>query len=375
MMAQFEDVPHAGIRSLVPYKPGKSIEELAQEQKMSNIIKLASNENPLGCSPKALLALQQMSPGALATYPSPGYHPLVPRLAAHLKLDKEQIFVSNGSDYICTILLTSFALHLNKHILTHDYAFSTYSIQANTLNIPVRSVSINENFQVNTQTLIDSCSLNTSMIFLANPNNPTGSLISPRQIENLLSNIPASTLLVLDEAYYEYAASEYAFDSTEWLKTYPNLVITRTFSKIYGLAGLRLGYALAHPSIINILHRVQLPFMVNQAALTTAHAALDDHEFIKLSLDNNVQGMQQMRLGFKKLAIDYLPSCCNFLTFNCKEDGNVLYEFLLKKGIIVRPLHAYNMNNYIRVTIGTNEQNQRFLDALSGFYNSRNKNG
>lgn len=370
MSVNFQELPHPGIRSLVPYKPGKSIEELAHEKGISNIIKLASNENPLGCSLLALSALQHMSPHLLATYPSPRNHPLIPKLADKLKINTEQLFVSNGSDYIYTLLLNCFALHNGKHILTHDYAFSTYAIQAHTLNIPVRSIAVNSDWQVNVDNLIQACDADTSIIFLANPNNPTGILISQKEIRRLLENIPENTLLVIDEAYYEYAAYQLSCNSIEWLAQHPNLLITRTFSKIYGLAGIRLGYAMAHPSIIDLLHRVQLPFTVNQVALTAAHAALDDEEFMRLSLQTNTEGMLQMRSGFDQLAIDYLPSACNFITFDCREDGMSLYNYLLNKGIIVRPLHPYKMNNYIRVTIGTKEQNSRFLNELSNYYTS-----
>ncbi|MFI4918816.1 MAG: histidinol-phosphate transaminase [Legionellales bacterium] len=368
MSIDFQQLPHAGIRALIPYKPGKSIEELAREQGIVDIIKLASNENPLGCSPLALTALRAMSPHLLATYPSPINHALIPCLAAKLNIDTEQLFVSNGSDYLFNMLLHCFALHTDKHILTHDYAFSTYAIQAQSLNIPVRTVAINHDWQVDTDQLLHACNANTGLIFLANPNNPTGLLISQDKIKHLLQNIPASTILVLDEAYYEFAASQLSCSSIDWMAEHPNLVITRTFSKIYGLAGLRLGYAVANPEIIKLLQRVQLPFAVNQAALTAAHAALNDDEFIKLSLHTNQLGMEQIGAGLSKLHLTYLPSACNFLTFDCKEDSMSLYNFLLEKGIIVRPLHPYNMNQYIRVTIGTQEQNSRFIDALGLFY-------
>lgn len=368
MAVNFQQLPHSGIRSLIPYKPGKSIEELAREKGISNIIKMASNENPLGCSPLALAAMQKMSSYALATYPSPTNHLLMPKLANKLRINPDQLFLSNGSDYIFNMLLTCFSLHNEKHILTHDYAFSTYAIQARSLNIPVHTVAIDSNWQVNISNLLQACNANTSIIFLANPNNPTGVLMDPKDIKHLLENIPKSTLLVLDEAYFEFAESQLSCNSIKWIEQHPNLVITRTFSKIYGLAGVRLGYAIAHPSIIEILLRVQLPFTVNQVALTTAHAALDDEEFLRLSLLTNAEGMQQISKELTLLDIDYLPSACNFLTFNCKEDSTLLYNYLLDKGIIVRPLHPYKMDNYIRVTIGTREQNTRFLEALNNYY-------
>ncbi|WP_454784057.1 histidinol-phosphate transaminase [Legionella sp. WA2024007413] len=370
MTVNFQQLPHPGIRSLIPYKPGKSIEELAREKGINDhdIIKMASNENPLGCSPLALAALREMSPHVLATYPSPINHPIIPKLAHKLEIDTDQLFVSNGSDYIYTILLNCFALHHDKHIITHEYAFSTYAIQAHTLNIPVHTVGIDSNWQVNIDKLIQACNEKTSIIFLANPNNPTGVLINQKEIKRLLENIPESTLLVIDEAYYEYAASQLNENSIEWLAHHPNLIITRTFSKIYGLAGVRLGYAMAHPSIIELMRRIQLPFTVNQVALTTAYAALDDDSFIQLSLRTNAEGMEQMREGLEQLDIPYLPSACNFITFDSKEDGIRLYNYLLDRGIIVRPLHPYKMNNYLRVTIGTKDQNNRFLDTLNNYY-------
>ncbi|CAM2971777.1 histidinol-phosphate transaminase [Legionella worsleiensis] len=368
MPIDFQRLSHPGIQSLVPYKPGKSIEELVCEKGLTDIIKLASNENPLGCSPKALTALRNLPAQTIATYPSPMHHPLVPKLANQLGVPQNHLFLCNGSDQIVSVLLNSFALHTNKHVLTHDYAFSTYAIQAQTLNIPVKHVAIHDNWHLNCDNLINACTQETALIFLANPNNPTGILTSMEEIKHLLKNIPESTLLVLDEAYYEYAASAMSCNSINWLKDYPNLVITRTFSKIYGMAGLRLGYAVANPEIITILQRVQLPFTVNQIALNAAFAALDDHEFIQKSLDLNKEGIKDVQKSFDLLNIDYLPSQCNFLTFDCKEDGMALYNYLLDNGIIVRPLHAYKMNRFIRVTIGTKEQNSRFLSALQNYF-------
>ncbi|MBA2649712.1 MAG: histidinol-phosphate transaminase [Legionella sp.] len=369
MPIDFQKMPHAGIRSLIPYKPGKSIEELAKEQGITNIIKLASNENPLGCSPMALAALKQMASQLIATYPSPLNHTLMPKLASKLGISTDKLFLSNGSDFICGLLLNCFALHSNKHMLTHEYAFSTYAIQAKSLNIPTHTVAIHPNWEVDVEGLIQACNSQTALLFLANPNNPTGLLISQAKIKYLLENIPVSTLLVLDEAYYEYAASLLACNSIDWLSEHPNLIITRTFSKLYGMAGLRLGYAIANPEIIALLLKLQLPFLVNQAALTAAEAALDDENFVKSTLKNNELGRIQLCEALDKLHLDYIPSVCNFISFNCNEDGKALYNFLLTQGIIVRPLHPYRMAEYIRVTIGTPEQNKRFIKSLFQYYN------
>lgn len=359
---------HSGIQQLVPYKPGKSIEELAREKGLSDIIKLASNENPHGCSPLARKALSSMPPHVIASYPSPVNHPLLPKLALHHKLSSDQVFLSNGSDYLFGMLMLCFALGTDKHILTHDYAFSTFAIQAKTYDIPVKSVAIEADWQVNVEKLIAACTDKTGLLFIANPNNPTGLLVSQEKIHHLLSSIPQSTILVLDEAYFEFAENFYGYNSTDWLNQYPNLVITRTFSKIYGLAGLRLGYALTNPDIVSILRRVQLPFAVNQGALNAALAAMDDSAFIELSLETNRLGMAQLSQGLDGLGLEYIPSVCNFISFDCKEDGMRLYNYLLDKGIIVRPLHPYDMPNFIRVSIGTQEQNTRFLTALASYY-------
>lgn len=373
MPIDFNKLPHEGIRTLIPYQPGKSIEELMQEKGLKDIIKMASNENPMGCSPLSLVAIHTLSAHTLATYPSPINHPLMTKLAQRLHINKDQLILSNGSDAIFNLLLNCFALHLNKHILTHDYAFSTYAIQAKALNIPVRSAAVQEDWHLDVEKLLALCDKQTALIFLANPNNPTGVLTAPHKIEYILERIPEETILVIDEAYYEFAASKIKYNSIDWLKKYPNLLITRTFSKIYGMAGLRLGYAMGHPELISLLHKVQLPFSVNQIALAAAYAALDDQEFFEFSLKINEEGMKQMQEGFDRLGVQYLPSFCNFLTFNCQEESTYLYNYLLNHGIIVRPLNAYQMNHYIRVSIGTQEQNKRFLDALSNYFHEKEK--
>lgn len=369
MSINYEELTHPGIQALVPYQPGKSIIELEQEQGLTDIIKMASNENPLGCSPRVLEALRSSSAHLLATYPSAINHPLMAKLAKKLGLSTEQLFLSNGSDFIYSLLLNCFALHSDKHILTHEYAFSTYAIQAKTLNIEVRTVVVDSDWQVNVARMAEACTNETSLVFIANPNNPTGLLLSQEKIKYLLEHIPKDTLLVLDEAYYEFAAAQQQGLSTDWLCKHPNLIITRTFSKIYGMAGFRLGYALANPEIISLLRRVQLPFTVNQLALSAGYVALDDEDFIALSLETNKQGMAQLIKGFEHLDIDYLESACNFLTFDCKEDSLSLYNYLLNNGIIVRPLHAYKLPNHLRVSVGTTEQNHRFLEALANYYN------
>jgi histidinol-phosphate aminotransferase len=365
MPCNFNLLPHTGIQTLAPYIPGKSADEVAREQGLTSIIKLASNENPLGCSQLVVKALAAVSSKQIATYPIAVHHPLRNKLASKLAVDIDMITLANGSDALFPLLQTIFALHCDKHILTHDCAFIAYGIYAKTLGIPVVSTPLLSNWQVDIDALITSCNEKTALIFLASPNNPTGVLVSQAEITRILQNIPSTTILVVDEAYYEYVNKADKLNTISLLATYPNLVITRTFSKAYGLAGLRLGYSITNSEIAAIIQRVLPPFAVNEIALVAASAALDDDEFIRISVDNNEQGLQKLEHGLTALGLNYLPSAGNFITFNCKTDTTLLYQKLQQHGIIVRPLHPYGLNNYLRVTVGSQQQNYRFLETLN----------
>ena len=364
MTCDYQQLPHLGIRTLQPYIPGKPVNELARELGITDIIKLASNENPLGCSQMVLKALADMPGQLIAAYPAPSIHPVKNKLSQKLVLNENQITLGNGSDFIFTLLMTAFALHTNKHILTHDQAFLTYSVQAKTLGIPLVSTPLMTNWEVDIQAMIKACNEDTSLIFLANPNNPTGLLIPHDRIRLLLEAVPKTTIVVIDEAYYEFAYPIGDRLTLTLLEEFPNLVITRTFSKAYGLAGLRLGYALSSREICELLHRVQLPFSVNEAVLEAANVALDDEEFLVQTLEINNIGLQQMRSGLEALNLFALPSECNFITFDCGMNAIPVYQELLTKGIIVRPLTQYGLPNFLRVSIGIPEQNSRFLEQL-----------
>ncbi|MDI9817602.1 MULTISPECIES: histidinol-phosphate transaminase [unclassified Legionella] len=367
MSCDYYRLPHPGIQSLKPYVPGKSIEELSREQGINDadIIKLASNENPLGCSPRVHQALTQLTPAQLAAYPSPANHPVQRKLSQKLGVSENMLTLGNGSDLLFSLILTTFALHSNRAMLTHDYAFISYRIQAQTLGIPVISIPLQSDWQVDIDPIVKASQDNIAVLFLANPNNPTGLFLEPEKIKHLLKQVPATTIVVLDEAYYEYAYAYEDKNSISLLAQYPNLIITRTFSKAYGLASLRLGYAIASPTITELLLRVQPPFAVNQAALDAANAALDDEEFIKQAIELNVKGMQQIKHGLERLKLDFLPSRGNFITFDCQTNSLPIYQELLKQGIIVRPLHPYGLPNHLRVTIGNPAQIEYFLDKLA----------
>jgi histidinol-phosphate aminotransferase len=371
MPCDYARLPHKGIQSLKPYIPGKSAEKLAEEQGLDDIIKLASNENPLGCSHLVTNALAALSSHQISTYPIASQHPICAKLATKLGIDVNMLTLTSGSEALISLLQTCFALHSNKHILIPTYSFIAYSIHANALGIPFLSTPVLPNWQADIDALISCCNDKTALIFLANPNNPTGSLIKHGEIQRLLEHIPQTTILVLDEAYYEYVSDTDKLDTLSLLNAHPNLVVARTFSKVYGLAGLRLGYAISNPQINSILQRVMSPFAVNEVALLAGNAALDDDEFIQQSINNNVQGLKQIQHGLTKLGISYLPTAGNFITFDCKTDATPLYQKLLQCGIILRPLHPYGLNNYLRVTIGTEEQNTRFLNKLKELHHEK----
>lgn len=359
---KFSTFPHPGIQSLVPYEPGKSIESLQQELGLTDVIKLASNENPLGCGPLAKAALSAMDVHTLATYPSTRHHPLYKHLSEALGVPKEYLLLANGADALISLLMLTFALHTGRSMLTHQYAFNAYTIQAKTLGIPTQVVNDNPDLSVNIQRLIDACNAETAVLFLANPNNPTGFVLPEEDLKKLLTHLPPTTLLALDQAYCDYCPQPSTLD---WIKTHPNLVILRTFSKIHGLAGLRIGYAIGHPEVISLLERSQLPFTVNRAAMNAALAALEDHAFIKQSLAVTRNGMIQLQQGFKQLNFMPYPSSGNFIMLDLKQDAKPIYEKLLRHGIIVRPLHAYGLNRQLRITIGTADQNEQLLKVLS----------
>lgn len=370
MPCDFYELPHPGIKSLQPYAPGRSREEVAKEYGLSDIVKLSSNENPLGCSPKVSEALANLPVQKISSYPIAARHAVRSKIAKKLSIDDDMITMCNGSDGMIPILLNCFALHCNKSMLTHDYAFISYSLYAQMLGIPVSTIPLLPDWRVDIKATIADCHEKTALIFLASPNNPTGIMVSQSEIEQLLQNIPSSTLLVIDEAYYEYVNAKDRLDTISLLSKYPNLIILRTFSKAYGLAGLRLGYCIANVDITTILRRVSPPFCVNQAGLAAAIAAMDDEAFLAESVKNNELGMAQLTEGLTKLNLTWLPSSGNFIMFDCKSDAHQIFQHLLQRGVIVRPLTGYYLETYIRVTIGTPEQNERFLKYLEEVHHS-----
>ena len=363
MEGDFITLSHKGIQVLSPYIPGKSIEEVRKEFGINNIIKMASNENAFGCSPKVLEVLQNSDPLQIARYPAEAHHPLRQQLSDFLQVPPNMLSLANGSDSLFGVFLTGFALLMDKHMITHDYAFNSYAIQAHTLGVEVVTLAMRD-WKIDVDALIAACTPKTALIFVDNPSNPVGSMLQLADIEKILDNIPKSTILVLDEAYYEFLPAN-SMPSLSLLKKYRNLIITRTFSKAYGLAGLRLGYAIADPEITEIIQKIHLPFTANILALNAACAALSDQAFLQRTQEHVARERQAMMELLDAHKIAYLTPNSNFITIECGQDGAVhTAQQFQERGIIIRPLHPYGMNSYIRVSIGTTEQNQRFMKEL-----------
>ncbi|MFT3736719.1 MAG: histidinol-phosphate transaminase [Rhodocyclaceae bacterium] len=353
----------AYIRAISPYIPGKPIAELAREMGLNeaDIVKLASNENPLGMSPKAKAAMVAALDD-IARYPDGNGFALKTALAKKLGVGIDTLVLGNGSNDVLELIGRAF-LDENSSGVFAQHAFAVYplaiqSVGGRLIEVPAR------NFGHDLAAMSDAIAADTRIVFVANPNNPTGTFLSGEIIESFLKQVPKDVVVVLDEAYNEYLAPEQRYDAVAWLKQYPNLVITRTFSKIYGLAGLRIGYAVANPEVADLMNRVRAPFNANSLALAAAEAALGDDDFLQKSYETNRDGMAQIIAGLDKLGLQHIPSAGNFLTFKVG-DGAGVNKRLLQQGVIVRPIGGYGMPEWLRVSIGLQAENARFLEALA----------
>lgn len=354
------------IQSIQPYQPGKPIAELAREMNLdeNSIIKLASNENPLGVSPLALDAMVTALQD-IALYPDGSGFELKAALSHCYEVTPEQIVLGNGSNDVLDLAVRIF-LKPGASAIYSQHAFAVYPLViqisgADGIEVPARD------YGHDLPAMLDAIQPETRMVFIANPNNPTGTLSSTEDLYQFIERVSRDTLIVLDEAYYEYLPEMNKSNSIEWLKEFPNLVVTRTFSKIYGLAGVRVGFAIAHPDVADLMNRVRQPFNVSSLGLVGALAALDDNEFVQKSYALNRAGMLQLSDGFRKLSLEFIPSSGNFISFRVSDhaaDTPKVYQSLLRQGVIVRPLGIYQMPHHLRVTIGLAAQNERFLNAL-----------
>jgi histidinol-phosphate aminotransferase len=351
------------VRAIAPYQPGKPISELARELGLdeAGIVKLASNENPLGPSPRALQAAQAAIAG-MALYPDGAGFALKAKLSTKLDVDPAQLVFGNGSNDVLDMAARAFLAPGTSAVFS-QHAFAVYPIATQTVGahgIAVPARAYGHDLAVMRAAIRDD----TRVVWIANPNNPTGTFLPWAEIEALLESVPPSVLVVLDEAYGEYLPPAERCDTVAWLARFPNLLITRTFSKAYGLAGLRVGYGVGHPDVIDLLNRVRQPFNVNAPALAAAEAALDDREFLERSYALNAAGMAQLVAGLADLKVETVPSKGNFLLARVGDAARINTE-LLKRGVIVRPVGNYGLPEFLRVSVGLAGQNARFLEALS----------
>ncbi len=352
---------NASIASLSPYQPGKPIDELARELGISDIIKLASNENPRGPGEHVRSALRNTFE-SLSLYPDGSGFRLKRVISEKLGVDAASITLGNGSNDVLE-LAARVVLEPGSEVIVSEHAFVVYRLVtvaagAKLVEVPAKG------FGSDLDGFLAAATSNTRMVFIANPNNPTGTWVTRDVLTRFLESIPRSVWVVLDAAYTEYVEHTDFPDALSLIGRYPNLVVTRTFSKIYGLASLRVGYAISTPEFADLMNRIRMPFNVNSMALAAAEAALGDDEFVLESRRLNNVGMAMFTQGLAELRLNMIPSVGNFVAVDVGRPARPVYEALLRKGVIVRPIAEYGLPNHLRITIGLPEQNQRVLDSL-----------
>jgi histidinol-phosphate aminotransferase len=348
---------HPDIRSLSPYVPGKPIDELQRELGLTRVIKLASNENPLGPSPRALAALSGAQ-DMLHRYPDGGGYQLRQTIADRWKVGREQVILGNGSDEILGLLARTFLTPGDEAIMA-DHTFVIYKMEVTAVHgKPVVVPLVDWTYDL--ESMVCAVTPRTRLLFLCNPNNPTGTMVSAEAVDRLMAKVPEDVIVVFDEAYFEYVRNSKFPDAMAYVKQGRNAIVLRTFSKIYGLAGLRIGYGISTAEIIDFLNRVRPPFNANSLAQRAALAALGDDEHVAKSRAVNTAGMEQMEQGLRALGVIPIPSETNFLYFDAKRDGRLVFEALLRAGIIVRHIDG----TMLRVTIGQPDENAAFLQAF-----------
>ncbi|ACV26316.1 histidinol-phosphate transaminase [Kangiella koreensis] len=361
MSCDFIALANKGVQELHPYQPGKPISELERELGITNIVKLASNENPIGLSGKAKAAMEKEF-ADLARYPDANGYYLKAKLSERLGVGINQITLGNGSNDVLELIARVFVAPEHEVIYSQHafvvYPIVTQAIGAKKVIIPAKD------WGHDLEATAAAITPNTRMIFIANPNNPTGTWVNKTDLKAFMDKVPQDVIVVVDEAYYEYVEDADYPQTVPWIKEYPNLIVTRTFSKAYGLAGARAGYAVANEEITGLINRPRQPFNMNSLALAAAVAVLDDHEYLQKALDVNKSGMQQLISAFDELGYDYIPSVTNFITVDMKQAAGPLYQQMLEQGVIVRPVGNYEMPNHLRISIGLEEENAKFIRVL-----------
>ncbi|MCS0583915.1 histidinol-phosphate transaminase [Massilia pinisoli] len=354
------------VRAIAPYQAGKPISEVAREFGLdeANIVKLASNENPFGV-PESAKAAMAAAAAELGRYPDANGFELKAALAKRYDVPADWITLGNGSNDILEIAAHAF-VQKGQAVVYSQYSFAVYALA--TQGVGARGIVVPAKaYGHDLDAMADAIDPDTRLVYIANPNNPTGTFIPAAEIEAFLAKVPSSVVVVLDEAYNEYLEPKDQFESTQWVRKYPNLIVSRTFSKAYGLAGLRVGFAIAQPAVTDLMNRIRQPFNVNSLAQAAAIAALNDKAFLQKGFENNRAGYQQLTQAFEELGLEYVPSHGNFVLVKVGEDddaGARVNVALLKQGVIVRPVGAYGLPQWLRISIGLPEENARFVEAL-----------
>lgn len=364
MQTEFSSLAVKGVQALSPYQPGKPIDELARELGLdpASIVKLASNENPLGPSPKALSAIENTLVD-LCRYPDGNGFELKQALCARYDLRPQQITLGNGSNDVLEVITRCFAAP-GDEVVYSQYAFAVYPLVTQAIGATGVSVPASD-YGHDLEAMADAVTERTRLVFVANPNNPTGTVHGARAIQAFLDRIPSRVLVVLDEAYCEYLQGDGYVDGLSLLAGYPNLIVTRTFSKAWGLAALRVGYSVSSAEIANILNRVRQPFNVDALAMAAATAVLSDDDYLRRSCEINTQGMAQLESAFQDMKLGYIASAGNFISVDVGEYAAEINQSLLEQGVIVRPIAGYGLPRHLRVSIGLPQENERFIAALA----------
>jgi len=354
------------ITSIRPYVPGKQVDEVEREYGVEDAIKMASNENPLGPSPDAREVVEEHT-GEMHIYPDGDAHDLKHAVADFHGVPVDQVLHGNGSDQLLRLAVQTLGRWGEDHGIVSEHSFGAYPIALQAHNLAFDAVPMRPGLEYDLEGIRDAVRDDTRFLFLANPNNPTGTYIGADALRRLLSDLPEDVVAIVDEAYHQYAQADDFETALRMREVHELLIVTRTFSKCFGLAGLRAGYAIAPPEVIDAMNRVRAPFNCNRLAQKAAAAALEDRDFVERSVDLNERGRRQLREGLDAMrdrGVDWIPSQTNFLLVETPHHGPDVYEEMLYEGVIVRPMVGYDLPNHLRITIGTEQQNARCLEAL-----------
>ena len=358
---RFCDQIQPQVLTIHPYVPGKPVSDLKRALGLTRISKLASNENPLGASP-LVTSFLTAELAEIARYPDGSAYLLKEQLSSYLNVDSHQIAVGNGSNELLEIVARVFA-GPGDEVVYSQYGFAIYSLSAQVVGATCVEVPA-KNWGHDLPAMLAAITDRTKLVYIANPNNPTGTVFGKTQWEHFMSKVPKQVVVVLDEAYLEYCENEDYPNGLEYLHRYPNLLVSRTFSKAYGLAALRIGYMVGGEEIVNYINQIRAPFNVNHYAQVAATAAIKDQAFVAQVVALNKAGMRQILSAFNGFNINCIPSSGNFIAAHFGTQAAVINQKLLEKGVIVRPLNGYGMSEFLRVSIGTMDENQHFIDAL-----------